>query len=198
MINLGSNRKIITLTGGPCGGKTTLINELCNNPLYKNIFVPIPEAVFYVLQTQTSPKEKTFQKLMVEVQSAMENALDKCLEPDKIFICHRGTLDPLAYWLENGWNNDAFFTFTKTSIQEHYNRYYAVIHLQTSAVNAKDDYRFYPNAPRHENAEQASKIDALLAKAWKGHSNYNFIESRATWEPKRDKFYNVISALLQK
>lgn len=68
--NPSPNRKIIAITGGPCGGKTTLIDELCTDPFYKAGLIPLPEAVFYVLQTKTSPKEKLFQKMMVEVQAA--------------------------------------------------------------------------------------------------------------------------------
>ena len=32
----------------------------------------------------------------------MESALDRTIEGETI-VCHRGTLDPLAYWQKNGW-----------------------------------------------------------------------------------------------
>jgi len=195
MISNNPNRKIIVLTGGPCGGKSTLISEIFNNPMYKDKFVHIPEAVFYVLQTKTSREEKIFQKLMVEIQFAMENALDKCFESDKIFICHRGSLDPLAYWQNNDWQDDEFFSFTESTLNEHYNRYCAVIHLQTVAVNAIDYYKQYPLAKRHETAEQSSKLDYLLAKNWKDHPGYHLIESNDNWDIKRAAFFDVIKTL---
>jgi predicted ATPase len=189
------NRKIIVLTGGPCGGKTTLIKELINNPLSKDKFVTIPEAISYVLQTKTSPEEKIFQKLMVEIQLAMENALDKCFDQGKIFICHRGSLDPLAYWQNNNWVDNEFFSFTQSSLIEHYERYHSVIHLQTAAINAIDYYKQYPIAHRHETAEQSSKLDNLLANVWKDHPNYYLVESNVDWERKRNIFLNLINEI---
>lgn len=196
MINPSPNRKIIAITGGPCGGKTILIDELCKNPLYKNIIISLPEALFYVLQTKTSPKEKLFQRIMVEVQTAMENAIDKCFDPEKIIMCHRGTLDPLSYWLYHSWDVNDFFSFTQTGFMEHINRYYAVIHLQTAAVNAVNDYRFIPDAHRHENPVQAEQLDTLSTSVWKEHPNYYFIESNAKWEIKRNAFFKLINNIL--
>jgi predicted ATPase len=196
MINPILFRKIIVITGGPCGGKTTLIDELCKNALYNDMFVTLPESVFYVLQTGTSTKEKLFQQVMVEVQAAMENVLDRCFEHNKIILCHRGTLDPLAYWLNNGWDEKDFFSYTHTTLKEHFNRYHAVIHLQTAGAKAVNYYQFYPDAHRHENPNQAMQIDTLLAYVWKEHLNYYFIESNADWEIKRDKFFSLINSIL--
>jgi len=194
--NPNPNRKIIAITGGPCGGKTTLIDELCTDPFYKAGLIPLPESVFYVLQTKTSPKEKLFQKMMVEVQAAIENAIDKSVEPGKIILCHRGTLDPLAYWLNNGWSANDFFSFTQSTLKEHFYRYHAIIHLQTASVNALADYRLYPDAHRHENPKQAEQLDSLLTDTWAEHPNYFFIESNVDWEIKRNVFYKLINSIL--
>jgi len=49
----------------------------------------------------------------------------------RLVLCHRGSLDPLAYWLAYGWTEGWFFACTVTTRQEHYSRYDAVIHLVT-------------------------------------------------------------------
>lgn len=130
--------------------------------------------------------------MIVEIQSAMEEALDKCLD-DELIICDRGTLDPLAYWEANNWNTNEFFSITQTNLQEHYNRYSTVVHLQTTAINAIEFYKHYPDAHRGATSEQASNIDYLLKKIWEKHPNYYFIENNAAgWHEKRDKTLEII------
>jgi hypothetical protein len=179
----------IVLTGGPGGGKTTLINELAADPAWAGRFLALPEAIAVAGQTGVSPREPLFQRLMVATQQGMEvaafdverfdDAAAHALERDdwRLILCHRGTLDPLAYWLDRGWPEAEFFTFTGTTRAEHYARYAAVIHLVTAADGAAAHYRRWPEAHRPETPEDAIRLDRLLERVWSGHPHYHRIDN---------------------
>ena len=123
-------------------------------------------------------------------------ALDRTFD-NEIIICHRGTLDPLAYWLKNSWARNEFFEFTKTDLKTHYQRYNAVIHLQTVASNSPKNYKRYPHAHRGETPEQANILDKLLYEIWCKHPNFHFIESNKDWYVKKKQFFNTLNKIIK-
>ena len=112
-----SNRRVIVLTGGPGGGKSTLIKELFHDPVGNGRFIALPEAVYYAGAVGISPHKKLFQRMMVNLQIALEDGLRRSLDPEdlRIILCHRGGLDPLAYWFQQGWKENDFFEFVGMS-----------------------------------------------------------------------------------
>ena len=98
-------RSVIVLTGGPGGGKTTLIKDLQRDPKWVEGFVALPEAIQYTRFVNISVREKLFQRVMVNLQMSLEDGLDRALTPadSRLIICHRGSLDPLAYWILTHW-----------------------------------------------------------------------------------------------
>jgi hypothetical protein len=98
-----------------------------------------------------SSREKLFQRVMVYLQMALEDGLVRALNPDdpRAILCHRGSLDPLAYWLDRGWQEEEFFTFTGTTLEMHYQRYAAVLHLVTAADGAIAHYKRWSDAHRN-------------------------------------------------
>lgn len=54
---------------------------------------------------------------------ALEETCAEADRPGQVLICHRGTLDLLAYWLRNGWDEGEFFAFTNMSREERFQRY---------------------------------------------------------------------------
>jgi hypothetical protein len=150
-------RQRIVLTGGPGGGKTTSIRELARDPAWRRRFLALPEAISIVGRVGVSPSQRLFQRLMVEIQRALEEGLERALSPGdpRFILCHRGTLDPLAYWLDRGWPEEEFFIFTRTQRGDHYSRYTAVLHLVTAADGAPMHYTKWPDAHRPETTEDA-------------------------------------------
>lgn len=172
-------RNMICFTGGPGGGKTILIRDLASDPARRARFLVLPEAIAVVGRAGIPLSERLFQRLMVEVQRGLEDAVARSLEPDdrRFILCHRGTLDPLAYWLDRGWPEKEFFAFTHTSQEEHYARYAAVIHLVTAADGAAEHYRRWPEAHRLETIEDAIRLDRLLERVWCNHPHFCRIDN---------------------
>ena len=192
-------RAMIVLTGGPGGGKTTLIEELAHDPAWRGRFLALPEAIFSLGRVGISPREQLFQRLMVETQRALEEALARTLDPDdpRFILCHRGTLDPLAYWLDRGWAEEEFYSFTRTRREDHYRRYKAVIHLVTAADGAAAHYARWPDAHRPETIDHAVRLDRLLQEAWSGHPNYVYLDNVGRdWAQKSQEARQILDNLL--
>jgi hypothetical protein len=167
----------IVLTGGPGGGKTELMHELRADDPHAKRWILVPEAAPLLFQTGLDGRAKRFQWAVVQLQMALEEICAKSARPGQVLICHRGTLDPLAYWLRNGWDESEFFEYTAMSRNKHYRRYFGVIHLQTAAIGAEAHYRRWPDAHRPETIAQAVEIDHLCNQVWRRHPRYVLIEN---------------------
>jgi predicted ATPase len=159
----------VALTGGPGGGKTTVMRELHAEDPSAHRWRLVPEAAPALFAARLDARHQRFQKAVVRLQMELEERCAATAGPGQQLLCHRGTLDPLAYWLFNGWSEEEFFLFTETSLDEHLNRYDAVIHVQTAAIGAPEHYRRWPDAHRGESLEEAAELDHLCARAWSGH-----------------------------
>ena len=191
-------RAVIVLTGGPGGGKSSLIEDLRGDPQWAGRFVALPEAAQYARFINLSPSEKLFQRAVVHLQIGLEEALKRTLGPadPRPVICHRGSLDPLAFWLQRGWGQDEFFAFTGLSRTEHYRRYAGVIHLVTAAEGVPRAYTRWPHAHRPEEPEEAVQLDRWLEEAWSGHPHYTRLDNVGRdWAAKSREARAILSGL---
>lgn len=167
----------IVLTGGPGGGKTTLMRELRAEDSHARRWLFVPEAAPLLFQAGLDGREQRFQRAVVRLQISLEAICAETAALGQVLLCHRGTLDPLAYWLRNGWAERDFFAYTETTQDEHFRRYWGVLHLQTAAIGAEAHYRRWPDAHRPETLAQAAETDRLCIHAWRDHPRYTLIDN---------------------
>lgn len=193
-----SHSLIVVLTGGPGGGKSTLIDELSRDPEWTGRLSALPEAIALMRHVGISPREKQFQCALVHLQMGMEDGLARALgwQASRLILCNRGSLDPLAYWLDRCWAEEEFFALTGTTREEHYRRYAAVIHLVTAADGAADAYKHWPDAHRHETIEQAIGIDQRLQQVWCDHPRYVCIGNAGGWETKANAAKKLLAVIM--
>jgi len=86
----------IVLAGGPCGGKTTLMGELCAEDSHAQRWIMVLEAAPLLFQAGLDGRRKGFQKAVARLQIALEDACADAARPGQVLLCHRGTLDLLA------------------------------------------------------------------------------------------------------
>ena len=192
-------RPVIVLTGGPGGGKSTLLEELKRDPTWAERFVSLPETVHAARLVNISPQEKLFQRVMVHLQIALEQGLDNALDPadPRLILCHRGSLDPLAFWLQRGWPYHEFFEVTGTCLEDHYRRYTAVLHFVTCADGAPQHYTHWPQAHRPETPDEALRLDQRLQQAWRGHPRYFRLDNvERDWLTKSQEARHILSRLV--
>jgi hypothetical protein len=162
-------KPIIALTGGPCGGKTTFMQELRAEDPHADRWLMVPEVAPLLFQAGLRAKEKCFQRSVVYLQIALEDSCVRVAKPGQVILCHRRALDPLAYWLRSGWEEVQFFECVGKSREELLSRYKEVVHLQAVAVGAEEHYRRWPDAHRPEAVVEAAEMDRLCTVAWTGH-----------------------------
>jgi predicted ATPase len=169
--------KVIVLTGGTLGGKTTIIQNL--KRLFSDEIITIPEVSSLLFENEFKrPKVWTLkwhyllQRAILDKQMKLEeDAKIKARNKGvKVIICDRGILDPSAY-LKGGLNElvQEFGVNEKKALM----RYDQIIHLVSLSVLRPDLYdKFVSTNPhRIETIYQARKQEKGSLNAWKNHPN---------------------------
>ncbi len=177
---MAPKRMVVALTGGPGGGKSTLVQYMQADPRWAGRFVALPEAVLYAWRIGLDPGDALFQRTVVAVQCALEEAADGALGPGdrRPILCHRGTLDALGFWLQQGGQADDFFEGTATTRAEQYQRYDLVLHMVTNVIDVERAHTRWAELhnPPAENA--AVQLDGLLGEVWGDHPHYFRLDNR--------------------
>ncbi|KAI8912746.1 AAA domain-containing protein [Gorgonomyces haynaldii] len=199
--------KVICLTGGPCGGKTSSVSLLTD---YFESFgwrvYRVPEAATLLFSGGVSfpdldaDSAYSFQKSILTVMLEIENAyrelgrLNAKRGIKSVLICDRGAMDPSAYMPRNEWLQMLKeMNLEETALRDY--RYDCVIHLVTAAKGATEFYTTENNSTRTEGVELAKKLDAAVMGAWVGHQALVVIdnESVANFREKCDRVIQTVS-----
>lgn len=155
----------------------------------------VPEAAT-ILYSGGFPR-KTTEDSMRYIQKAIYYVIKELeelafsLEPEKIALCDRGTLDGAAYWPEGG---EDFLTSLKTSMDEELARYNLVIHLRPPV--SSDIYR--TSGTRIEDHAKAIEIDKKIEKTWSSHPKRHIISDEPDFLVKVNKVIKILEEEIPK
>lgn len=198
----------IVLTGGPCAGKTRVLNQLSQD--FGEEVEMVPEAANmligggFPMPSQTLPYSERWQLSLQDPLYALQHSIEAnhqeiARNTDKhLIVCDRGVLDQAAYFKRGV---DEFLDrFKIPDISQIHNRYKVVIHLGTVAFLGDKQYRQASSGNQiRVESEIAHVLEAEKAtrKAWQSHPNRVIIEPSQDFKDKYEKVAEIVSNQLK-
>ena len=191
-------RRRVVLTGAWGGGKTAFLNELQAETSTVGRFVVLPEAAPLARRMGFAVSSPRFQALVVMAQHALEEIAEVRDGPadDRLVVCHRGSLDALAFWLRGGGTATDFFTLIASNREAELARYDAVLFFQSCGCGAPEIYERYRRDHPRPPAEEAERLDSLLEECWSLHPGFHrLVNGAGGWAEKAAAAHRVIEAI---
>jgi nicotinamide riboside kinase len=166
-------RKKVAVTGGPSGGKTTLIETLSRDLETHVAIVPEAASILYrggFPRRKNASRLKHAQRAIYFIQKEIEDLIEE-ENPNKLVICDRGSLDSLAYWPGDA---SSFFSSVNSNLKDELLRYDWVLHLDTAPSHGYDT----ENPIRVETFQEAVELNAKTKKAWAAHTKQIIIPNQ--------------------
>lgn len=202
---LNSRIKKIVLTGGPCAGKTRLLDDIENYLREKGYYViTLPETATQLIGSSMLPcmdREQIliFQDIVLKMQKLKEQEAlryaENILEEKKVIIlCDRAIMDNRAY-LES--QEDFEFLLNKNGLdeQEVIHSYDLVIDLISTATCKSELYQL--DGIRKENVKEAALLDKKTTLAWIAHPHLKVIKPTEEIEEKSSIVIDEVDKFLR-
>lgn len=203
------NKKIlrIVITGGPCGGKTTAIEEITK--LFREqgyTVMSVNEAATELINDGVKPFGSDndrlplidFQRIVLEEQLAKEKTRDMaagyCSNDKVVILYDRGILDNRAYITDEEFKS--LIDAKGITEAEILHRYDLVIHLVTAADGKEEYYTNENNEARTETPAEAREKDRRTMEAWSTHPNQKIVGNDTLFDEKMKKVSNIIRGFL--
>ena len=173
----------IVFTGGPCAGKTTLINmvrEYLEQEGYKVIYVSETATDLYNAGIDYSYINSSinFQTIILKYQYFKEKMAESVIGDNEktIILYDRAILDNKAYF-----NNYRDFNYILQNIPDGeinvLDKYDLVLDLLSLASCDSIKYSLSSNKARKESLKEAINLDLKTSNAWVGHRNLYLFNS---------------------
>jgi Predicted ATPase len=181
----------VAITGGPSGGKTTLIEALKKELGVKCAIVPEAASILY---RGGFPRAKDpvslvhAQKAIYYTQRELEEMIAETSQRPLI-VCDRGSLDAIAYWPQD---EADLLKNLETTREAELARYDWVIHLDTASVDFYDT----TNPVRTETFSEAEILNQKVKDAWNGHPRRVIITHNEDFLSKMTTSLTVIRAIM--
>jgi CYTH domain-containing protein/predicted ATPase len=198
-VMLRTQVKKIALTGGPCAGKSEVLEALkaeFGDKLYvlsevatQLLEVPYEQGGVGIPGKDVDWSQEwqdSFQRQIIEKQLEKEMLLTQIASLDQegaVLLCDRGVLDGAAY-TDGG--REKFLKQHKLELEKCFELYDAVIHLNSLATDNPKMYEdlLHTNPSRFEDGETARALDESIARAYSGHEALIRISTQPTIEDK--------------
>lgn len=195
----------IAITGGPCGGKTTIIASLfqwlCDHGFVTGV---VREAATELIQDGYGPAKPwrddvAFQQLLARFITTREDLLAGGLcaiasDRPRVLLCDRGVPDAAAYTTPEQFSR--VLQAVSSSMLTLRDRYDAVVHLVTAADGAPQYYTTANNSARKESPEEAIALDRRTQEAWIGHQHLRVVDNSTNFEGKVLRARQVVAHAL--
>ncbi len=183
---------MIVITGGPSGGKTTLIEAIKKE--LGNDVTTVPEAASLLYRgglprALNDSAMARVQRAIYFLQRELEG-LVKDQSQTQTIVCDRGSLDGLAYWPEA---LPSFLESLKTTTPLETQRYDWVLHLDT----ATDGTYETTNPLRTESFHEAWNLNERIKKAWAPHPRHLIVPSNSDFFAKMTLCLRLIRSIMQ-
>lgn len=181
----------VAITGGPSGGKTTLIEALKKELGQKCAVVPEAASILY---RGGFPRYKEpqgvihAQRAIYMTQKELENMICT-LSGKSLVVCDRGSVDALAYWPASAGD---FFASVNSDRETEFARYDWVLHLDTASADFYDT----TNPIRTETFQEAWELNDKVKSAWAGHPRHVVISHSEDFLSKMTTCLSVIRAIM--
>lgn len=193
----------IVLTGGPCSGKSTFLNQCSAYYEAKGYRVLIDhEAATDLITGGISPATMTmyeFQKYVIALQLKKEELYmqaAKEIQGDKVLVFYdRAILDDKSYVGDADFVKIlGTFGMKEESLTQ---RYDLVLHMTTAAKDSPEAYTLLNNGARYETAQIAVEVDQATFDSWKVHPNHILIPGEQHFEDKIRHAFSQIDHYLE-
>lgn len=183
---------LIAITGGPCGGKDTVMARARQRLERYGLQVRVlPEVATELIAGGFDPTGKMwpngdplmFQRHVLRYQLEREQraiamVVDQRLNGRTVILANRGAIDCRAYVPQEAF--DAMVAREGLLLRDLFLRYRGAVHMVTAADGAEAFYTTANNAARRETPEEARARDQLTQRAWLGHPHFHIIDNHAS------------------
>lgn len=191
---------VFAVTGGPCGGRSSL--AYIREELKKKGFtvLVIPEVATELFMSGIKVGEggitnRQFQEMVLEEQISREKKYKQRIGlmpgKKKVIICDRGAMDAKAYLGPKQFTRMIHEMGYRTP-QLRDERYMGVFHLVSAAIGAEKFYTTANNPARKETKEEAALLDIKTRQAWVGHPHLRIIDNSTDFEEKLKRLLRTI------
>ncbi|MES2803391.1 MAG: ATP-binding protein [Bdellovibrionota bacterium] len=185
--------KKLAITGGPSGGKTTLIEVLKKEFGSKIKVAPEAASILYKGGFPRIKNYAGYYHAQLAIVSTLHHIEDLLVasHPDALIVCDRGSLDSLAYWPDNA---NHFFKNINSDRQTELARYDWVLHLDTATAGDYDT----TNEIRPESLHEALMLNDKVRSSWEGHPHRQIITAENDFFSKMKKATDIVAEILLK